>query len=294
MKQEDNEGSLITGDITVVHRWLHEGKLAVLPFGRGRMYGLFGIEHKRSLSRMIRIKGREKGKPFVVTTHPAYIENILNHKGISDTLSSKDKLRLYDFLTHGSSEHSVGVLVPANSKKLHPNLKGSIVENGTIVPTLGIMMSGPDSEYYRCISGLEKHSFRLAGTSMNKSKDKKSRGSAHHLLSGVIRQFGHEKDLCIYIPRYFVEHHGVSTTIVYINPAYSIAILVRIGSISYNQTVLLLKKSGIKNIIHPTLGVKHIRPYYYSTKEKLSMWLHHKYLVFREHIMKDIVRNIKI
>jgi tRNA A37 threonylcarbamoyladenosine synthetase subunit TsaC/SUA5/YrdC len=286
MKTDEATKVILSGDIEFVSRWLRQGKPAVLPFGGGRMYGLFGLQDTDPLNEMARIKGRDKKKPFVVTTHNDFLENILKHNGLSPDITKKARQRIYDLLSTSSKKASIGVLIPADSEKLHEHLIGTINIGQQIVPTIGLMVSGPDYEFKEILSNFEDQSYCLAGTSMNKSNDKKSRGSAHHKISGILQQFQYENNLCIYVPHYLFERKGPSTSMVYINHRGDEAHILRSGSISIEDMMKYLHLSGIKKINVSNTGVKNVQTYNYSLLELTRMWFHHKYLLYNIHHLK--------
>ena len=280
-------GAVLTSNTKIVAECLREGMTAIIPFGRKDMYAWFSSDNEEHMERMASMKGRGR-KPFVLTTAYNFIEEIIGFPGISPQVTPEARDVVRDFLTQNEKERAasqpIGVLLPANTALDLPERllgKGLVSIDGQPQNTIGFMVSR--DQYYHDVvkqtpSGKNNHC--LAGTSANYTADSRDHGSGHHRLGGVLKDFGRDEKICIFVPPKFREEKkGPSTSIALIDSSGRQGYLVRVGSISKPNMIKLLESAGVEEIKEIDGGARYISPYQYTARETLAWWVAHKGLL---------------
>lgn len=252
-------GALLTSSHQAAAEWIKRENYLIAPFGK--MLALFC--DSSAMDKMAVFKGRED-RPFVTTSHPNFADCLLETVGISDTFPPELKRRVFNLLSNGSEESPIGLLLPAQTDKIHPRLLGNkiISIDGEAQMTVGVMVSAKNEEDYRCVvEHIPGHT--MVGTSANYSGDKQANGSGHHAYLGVMQDFGIHSEICVFISQKPKMRKGPSTTQVYISENGD-AHFVRIGSIERAEMTLLLQSNGFQVAGDIDGGARAIAPYDYS------------------------------
>jgi len=262
-------GALFTGKLSTVIDNLKEGGVIITTFSSD-MYAMgCRIHPPATMERMAQTKNRGD-KPFVRTSSPARSESMLETGGISSQVTTKALEIANHILSRGSKEHPVGVMLPADPESEMPSrLLGSKIIEGMRMPTVGFMTSGEDENFSGIIEHFPEDLFTLSGTSANLSGDSRARGSGHHKIGGIIRDFSQFDKICIHIPPKENEtRSGPSTTVVYLSPEGEKAYLVRTGSLSREQMSSVLEGAGIHQL-DISNDHRKIDPFHYSKLDKI-------------------------
>jgi hypothetical protein len=270
----ENPGAFVTGRLDRAAAWLHHpDRAAILPFGPD-FYALFCQETPEAMEAMAQLKGRAKNKPFVRATYGQNAAALLACSGIAKTVSAAALCRAEQMLNHVSADRPIAVLLTADTEAgLPARLLGSLTMHGQQRPTVGFIVSGPDSDYSAIIRGMNPPTGVVVGTSANVGGDPRSGGSGHHRISGVVRDFGTLSDMCMFIPARWREGQGPSATTFYIADDGLVAYLIRIGSTSRAEITQILHEIGIEEVRDIDGGAQAIKPYDYRSVRGGSMLL---------------------
>lgn len=259
-------GALITGDPSEAANALADSQVVSTTFGP-RIYAMHVLRGQESI--MASIKGRENGKPVVITTHPSLVETALLETPSQVGIDKDTPPRVLDWfkLLLTSSDHPIGVLLPTQVKYLstHQVGIGNIFIDGTPQRTVGFMTPGiNDKEYLKFIKAVPGNF--VSSTSVNKGNDPAARGSGHHRLYGIVEDFGIVDRVCIAVPADWSEETriGVSTTTFFLNSDG--ARLVRIGSLSEAEANNLCREHHIPYLGEVQGGAKKIQAFDYSKR----------------------------
>lgn len=239
---------LVTKQAQIAKSHLKDGGVVATLFGKDHVFGFFGTYGLPSIERIASIKKRDK-KPFfkVTVSSDQAISNLFSvttdfHPGIQDAILEKAA----NLLKKSSVYGPLGILLPANAKKSHILTHGtwSCPVHGEY-STTGFMVTPEDESSFSSLIDTEDTDLQyLAGTSANLSGHVASNGSGHHDIGGLLHDFSHNDNLCLYVPAGVADGKGTSTTVLRINLDGGVD-LVRLGSISVRDTIHLLESAGI-------------------------------------------------
>ncbi len=245
----NTKGAICTRNIDTAVEYLERGGAVATLFGRDSIYALFCKEEERSLQALSRMKNRSR-KPFFRITHPGndVISTVRKQTDyLHPDLPDETLEQAVDILRAAPRIGPIGIMLPANGEQLHWGLRGSL-DDRTHGPTdtLGYMLTSYYDVDFGSLSRLfHEHTGEfLVGTSANPSGAEESRGSGHYSFGGLVHDFGHHDDLCIYMPRGVDTGTGLSTSLVFLDLSGNVDVM-RVGSLPLDQLVAILEATGV-------------------------------------------------
>jgi hypothetical protein len=213
-------------------------------------------------------KGRERGKPFVTTTHPHFVHSHIvspreNH-GILKV--NYTVLSWFHSLMTCIPDHPIGVMLDADpNTQLGPHKvgNGNISVGDKQLQTIGFMSTGDDPSYHAFIASTPDKT--ASSTSLNPGNDPNANGSGDNRLGHALTKFGNKPNVCVLVPTNFESEsgrNGPSTTVFYLNNKG--AFLVRVGSIGREAAIELCRQQGVPFAGDVDGGAKIIKPYNHS------------------------------
>lgn len=299
-----NRGAVCTRNVETAARYLDEGGAVATLFGRKNIFAMFTREEDQSYETLSRIKNRSK-KPFFRVSHPDddVIQMINTQTGYLHPKVPDASLELATkIMKTAVKEGPIGIVLPAHEKELHWGFRGVLPDrSGNEVMTVGYMLA---STYDVDFGSLSRHMYHrhtgfLAGTSANPSGADESRGSGHHSFGGLVHDFGHHDDLCIYIPNGVDSGSGLSTSLLFMDLKGNID-MIRVGSISVRRMLSILQSCGVDPELVNTDKAKLIESYDYESHatsqriRSLSEEVAHELSVQQDVFVHDLVAHFAL